>query len=84
MKSVTTQSPGATDNREAVFNVTGMSCGSCAARIEQVLARQDGVDGAVVDLASNQARVTLTPQASEDRIVRAVAAAGYTMSTSDR
>ena len=80
MQAVITQTPGDTDDRDVVFAVTGMTCGSCAARIEQVLVGQDGVDAAVVDLASNQARVRLTPAASVERITRAVAAAGYTMS----
>ena len=80
MESVKTKPPGNTDTRDVVFKVTGMTCGSCVARIEQVLARQDGVDGAVVDLASNQARVTLTPTGSAERISDAVADIGYTMS----
>ena len=80
MEAVTTQSPGDMDNRDVVFAVTGMTCGSCAARIEQVLVGQEGVDGAVVDLASNQARLRLTSAASVEGITRAVAAAGYTMS----
>ena len=80
MESVKTKPPGNTDTRQVIFKVTGMTCGSCVARIEQVLARQDGVDGAVVDLASNQARVTLTPTGSAERISDAVADIGYTMS----
>jgi copper chaperone CopZ len=50
------------------------------ARVEQVLAGQEGVDGAVVDLASSQARVTLTSAASTDTIVEAVTKVGYTIS----
>ena len=67
------------DSQEALFEVTGMSCGSCVARIEEVLAGQSGVKDAKVDLASGQARVSLTPSASTDTIIEAVTEAGYTM-----
>ncbi|MCY4368203.1 MAG: cation transporter [bacterium] len=67
------------DSREALFEVTGMSCGSCVARIEEILVGQTGVKDAKVDLASGQARVSLTPAASSDAIVAAVTEAGYTM-----
>ena len=80
MEAVTIQSPPDMDDRDVVFAVTGMTCGSCAARIEQVLVGQDGVNGAVVDLTSNQARMRLGPAASVERITEAVAKIGYTMS----
>ena len=67
------------DSQEALFEVTGMSCGSCVARIEEVLAGQSGVKDAKVDLASGQARVSLTASASTDTIIEAVTEAGYTM-----
>ncbi len=67
------------DPRVAHFNVTGMSCGSCVARIEQVLAGQDGVDDASVDLESGEARVGVSSAASIDDLIAAVAEAGYTM-----
>ena len=66
-------------SRDVVFKVAGMTCGSCVARIEQVLAGQNGVSEAVVDLASNQARVTLTGTGSEERIAEAVGDIGYKM-----
>ena len=62
-----------------VFEVGGMTCGSCAARIEGVLSGQPGVRSAAVDLASKQARVSLSGNASPDEIVAAVEKAGYTM-----
>ena len=76
---VTTQQPRAAA-REVVFEVGGMTCASCVGRVEQILADQDGVIAASVDLAANRARVRLTPDASTERIVEAVGAAGYTMS----
>lgn len=62
-----------------VFEVGGMTCGSCAARIEGILSGQPGVRSAAVDLASSQARVTLSGDASPDPLVAAVTDAGYTM-----
>ncbi|MCY4370192.1 MAG: heavy metal translocating P-type ATPase [bacterium] len=79
METMTSQTLEDTGSRDVVFKVTGMTCGSCVARIEQVLAGQDGVSEAVVDLASNQARVTLTGTGSEERVARAVGDIGYRM-----
>ena len=73
------RSSGRSDSREALFEVNGMSCGSCVARIEEVLVGQAGVEHAKVDLASGRARVSLTPAASSDTIIAAVTEAGYTM-----
>ena len=80
MEAVTTHTPGDTDSRDVLFEVTGMTCGNCVAHVERALAGQDGVEGAAVDLASGQARVTVTRAVSTDRLVEAVAAAGYTLS----
>ena len=71
------------DSQVALFDVTGMSCGSCVARIEQVLADQVGVDDASVNLESGQARVRVSPEASTDGLIAAVAEAGYTMTPRD-
>ncbi|MEY8878332.1 MAG: heavy metal-associated domain-containing protein, partial [Leptothrix sp. (in: b-proteobacteria)] len=47
--------------------ITGMTCASCAGRVERALARVPGVQAASVNLATEHARVTLdgaaTPQA---------------------
>ncbi|MDE0170056.1 MAG: heavy metal translocating P-type ATPase [bacterium] len=80
MATMTTPSLGDSETRDVVFKVTGMTCGSCVARIEQVLAAQDGVTGAAVDLASNQARLTLAPGVSQEHITEAVGEIGYGMS----
>ena len=79
METMTTPRGGDLETRDVVFKVTGMTCGSCVARIEQVLADQDGVRGAAVDLAGNRARVTLTTGGSEDLIAEAVGEIGYSM-----
>ena len=77
METTTTPPLGDSETRDVVFKVSGMTCGSCVARIEQVLSVQDGVTGAVVDLASNRARVTLSETGSEESITRAVDDIGY-------
>ena len=41
------------------FDVEGMTCASCALRIERVLGKQDGVDAAVVNFAGQEARATV-------------------------
>jgi len=43
------------------FDVEGMTCASCALRIERVLGRQDGVESAVVNFAGQEARTVVDP-----------------------
>jgi Cu+-exporting ATPase len=62
----------------------GMSCASCAARIERKLNKLDGVE-ASVNLATEQATVSYDPtQAAVDDLIRAVEAAGYRASVQPR
>src|SRR4051794_18250823 len=57
--------------------ITGMTCASCANRIERKLNKLDGVT-ATVNYATEKARVEFDPGAVEpDRLVEAVEAAGY-------
>ncbi|MGH9214670.1 MAG: heavy metal translocating P-type ATPase [Acidimicrobiales bacterium] len=61
-----------------------MTCGSCAARIEKVLSRQPGVEQAVVNLASERARVVLDPSVvGVDDLVAAVGGIGYRLAPID-
>ncbi len=61
------------------FEIGGMTCGSCAARIQKVLSRQPGVAHAEVNYATGRARVTPADGATIDSVVLAdaVARAGY-------
>ena len=43
--------------------ITGMTCASCSARLEKQLIKQDGVDVATVNLASERAQVSMIPGA---------------------
>ena len=58
--------------------VLGMSCASCAARIEKTLNRQSGVKIAAVNYASATATVEYDPKnCSSEALQQAVQAAGY-------
>ena len=59
------------------LDVGGMTCASCAARIEKRLNRIDGVQ-ASVNFATEQARVDFPDTVSPDDLVAAVEATGYT------
>ena len=57
--------------------ISGMSCAACAARVEKVLNRIDGVEAAV-NLASESARVRYVPGRVETaQLLQAVEKAGY-------
>jgi Cu+-exporting ATPase len=59
------------------LDLEGMTCASCATRIERKLNRLDGVE-ATVNYATDQAAVTYDPSAvTVDDLVAAVEAAGY-------
>jgi copper-transporting P-type ATPase V len=60
-----------------VFDVEGMTCASCALRIERVLSRQEGVAAAVVSFAGQEARVEALPGADVAGLEAAVARLGY-------
>jgi cation-transporting ATPase V/Cu+-exporting ATPase len=66
---------------EIEFDVTGMTCGSCSARVEKILNRQAGVAHAAVNLATEKATVAYDPAAiGPEVMVTAVAKAGYGLS----
>ncbi len=57
------------------YDVTGMSCAACSARVEKAVAAVPGVESCAVSLLTNSMGVTGT--ASEQEIVQAVEKAGY-------
>jgi Cu+-exporting ATPase len=64
--------------KQLTLPVTGMTCASCANRIERGLKKVSGVEGAQVNLASEQATVSYDPQQVQPTdLVRAVEHAGY-------
>ncbi|MEW6612662.1 MAG: heavy metal translocating P-type ATPase [Pseudomonadota bacterium] len=63
----------------AQLAIGGMTCATCAGRVERALRRLPGVQSAQVNLATEQAFVTYVPGAvGVDDMLRAVTAAGYT------
>ncbi|MEV5280998.1 heavy metal translocating P-type ATPase [Streptomyces sp. NPDC051994] len=71
---MTTTTPGAADVELAIG---GMTCASCAARIEKKLNRMDGVD-ATVNYATEKAKVTFLEDVSVADLIATVEATGYT------
>src|SRR5256885_16947235 len=59
------------------LRIGGMTCASCAARIEKKLNRLDGVT-ATVNFATEKATVTFPADLDPDRLVATVEATGYT------
>ena len=57
------------------FNVTGMSCAACSARVEKAVSRVPGVTSCSVNLLTNSMGVEGT--ASDAAIIKAVQDAGY-------
>lgn len=61
------------------LDVEGMTCASCALRIERVLGKQEGVSSAVVNFAGQEARVTVAPGVQIEALSDAVAKLGYSV-----
>lgn len=57
------------------FNVTGMSCAACSARIEKAVSKVSGVKSCSVSLLTNSMGVE--GEASDSQIIEAVVNAGY-------
>ncbi|MEU4954399.1 heavy metal translocating P-type ATPase [Streptomyces lavendulae] len=71
---MTTITPGAA---QVELAIGGMTCASCAARIEKKLNRMDGVE-ATVNYATEKARVTFDADVSVADLIATVEATGYT------
>lgn len=65
--------------QETEFEVEGMTCASCVARVERALSAVPGVDEVSVNLASEKVAISYDPAtAGLDRIVNQVKESGYT------
>ena len=58
-----------------MYNVTGMSCAACSARVERVVKKVPGVQSCAVSLLTNSMSVEGTAKVSD--IIAAVEKAGY-------
>jgi Cu+-exporting ATPase len=60
------------------FEVGGMTCASCAARIERALAGHEGVESAAVNYASHRAAITYDPAlVGSPELIEVVTGLGY-------
>ncbi len=58
--------------------ITGMTCANCVATVERNLKKQDGVEGAAVNLSSERASVTYNPELTGvPELIQRVERAGY-------
>ena len=63
---------------QADLSISGMTCAACVARVERALKKVEGVESAVVNLATERASVAFDADAvSMARLKRAVRDAGY-------
>lgn len=68
-------------NVERTLPLAGMTCASCASRIEKKLKEVPGVTQVNVNLATERANVTLDQEVETDDLVNAVRSAGYDVPT---
>lgn len=59
------------------LGITGMTCASCAGRVEKALRKVEGVREAEVNLATETAQVTLSANVPAAQLIAAVEHAGY-------
>ncbi len=69
--------PDAESTTRHSIPIEGMSCASCVGRIENALNILPGVIGATVNLATERADVTTTPEAHRNDLVKAIENSGY-------
>ena len=75
--SALTESPGSpTSTSQVELEITGMTCASCANRIERKLNKIDGVV-ATVNYATEKAKVAFPDDLDPAELVRTVEQAGY-------
>ena len=65
------------DSETIQFDVDGMTCATCAVRIERVLNRQEGVEAAAVNLAGASARLRVSQGTNREALADAVGKIGY-------
>lgn len=65
------------------FEVEGMTCGSCVARVENALRAVPGVTNAEVNLATRRAVIEAAPEVAIDAVQHAVVEAGYRVTPTD-
>ena len=69
--------PDRVTQASAELDISGMTCASCAMRVEKALAKVPGVTRASVNLATEKACVDAAPSVQTDALLNAVRKAGY-------
>ena len=60
------------------YNITGMSCAACSAKVEKVVSKLDGVENVAVNLLTNSMQVEYKEdKLSSNDIIKNIADAGY-------
>ncbi|HOU23878.1 MAG TPA: heavy metal translocating P-type ATPase [Anaerolineae bacterium] len=67
--------------KQATLPITGMTCASCSAHVEEALKEIEGVTAANVNLATERARVMYSEDVPVNKMVSAVRDAGYDVGT---
>lgn len=62
------------------YHVDGMSCASCAAAVERILKKQDGIENAEVNLILNEVTITSKQKINTETCDRALQKAGFSLS----
>ncbi|GHF89291.1 heavy metal translocating P-type ATPase [Streptomyces thermodiastaticus] len=75
--STPTAAPPDAGTREVELRIGGMTCASCAARVEKKLNRMDGVT-ATVNFATEKAKVSYPPGVEVSDLIDTVVRTGYT------
>jgi len=69
---------------QVTLSIGGMGCGGCAAKIEKLLGRTDGVHTAAVSFPRGEAVVDYDPAATDrSRLISLLTEAGYTVQPSE-
>jgi copper chaperone CopZ len=64
---------------EQVVSIKGMTCGHCEGRVSKEILEIPGVTGVVASAEKANAVITSDSEISQDSIMRAVQAAGYSV-----
>ncbi|HVE75808.1 MAG TPA: heavy metal translocating P-type ATPase [Actinomycetota bacterium] len=70
----------AANSTARVFDVEGMTCASCASRVQKTLSKVPGVEKASVSFAGMEAAVTASGHVEDEHLIHAVERIGYGMS----
>jgi len=62
------------------YHIDGMSCGGCAADVQQKLSAIDGISSVTVDLGNKQADITSSKEIKIDSLRKTLSNTNYTIS----